>query len=96
MNCDLKSISYLSSQLPLLKEQKWDADKQYKVASNLRPNQAGEHIEQVLGNVAFKIPHSNELENLALAGDLLKDLCFKDSRGFRSEIARISKEVFGV
>lgn len=96
VNCDLKSISYLSSQLPLLKEQKWSADKQYKIASNIRPNQAGEHIEQVLGNVAFKIPHSDELENLALAGDLLKDLCLKDSRGFRSEIARISKEVFGV
>jgi hypothetical protein len=29
-NCDLKSVGYFSSQLPLLKESKWDADKQYK------------------------------------------------------------------
>lgn len=35
--CDLKSVSYFSSQLPLLKESKWDADKQYKAASNVRP-----------------------------------------------------------
>ncbi len=96
VNCDLKSISYLSSQLPLLKDQKWDADKQYKVASNVKFNQAGEHIEQVLGSVAFKIPHSDELENLALAGNLLGELALKDSRGFRAEIAKIAKEVFGV
>ena len=96
VNCDLKSISYLSSQLPLLKDNKWDADKQYKVASNIKTNQASEHIEQVLGNVAFKIPHSDELENQALAGDLFRDLALKDSRGFRKEIEKISKEVFGI
>lgn len=96
VNCDLKSISYLSSQLPLLKDNKWDADKQYKVASNVKTNQASEHIEQVLGNVAFKIPHSDELENQFLAGDLFRDLALKDSRGFRKEIEKISKEVFGI
>jgi len=37
-------------------------------------------IEQVLGNVVFKIPHSDELENQALAGDLFRDLVLKDSR----------------
>jgi MinD-like ATPase involved in chromosome partitioning or flagellar assembly len=96
VNCDLKSISYLSSQLPLLKDNKWDADKQYKVASNIKTNEASEHIEQVLGNVVFKIPHSDELENQALAGDLFRDLALKDSRDFRKEIEKISKEVFGV
>ncbi|WP_033165236.1 AAA family ATPase [Clostridium sp. KNHs205] len=96
VNCDLKSISYLSSQLPLLKDQKWDADKQYKVASNVRSNQAGEHIEQVLGNVVFQLPHSEELENLALCGNLFGELSLKDSRGFRKEIEKIAKEVFGV
>jgi MinD-like ATPase involved in chromosome partitioning or flagellar assembly len=96
VNCDLKSISYLSSQLPLLKDNKWDADKQYKVASNVKTNEASENIEQVLGNVVFKIPHSDELENQALAGDLFRELALKDSRGFRKEIEKISKEVFGV
>jgi len=95
-NCDLKSISYLSSQLPLLKDNKWDADKQYKVASNVKANQAIEHIEQVLGNVVFKIPHSDEVENQALTGNLFQDLALKDSRGFRKEIEKISKEVFGI
>ena len=96
VNCDLKSISYLSSQLPLLQDNKWDADKQYKVASNIKPQQASEHIEQVLGSVVFKIPHSAELESQYLSGDLFRDLALKESRSFRKEIEKISKEVFGI
>lgn len=95
VNCDLKSISYLSSQLPLLRENKWDADKQYKVASNVRPNEASDHIEQVLGSVAFQIPHTQELSAQVLEGNLLKELVMKDSRRFRKSIEAITKEVFG-
>lgn len=94
-NADLKSISYLSSQLPLLRDSKWDADKQYKIASNLKPQQAEEHIGQALGSVAFKLPHSQELDEQYLAGNLLADLFLKDSRPFRKEIEKILKEVFG-
>lgn len=93
---DLKSISYLSSQLPLLRDSKWDADKQYKVASNVKPRQAGEQVGQALGSVAFTLPYSLELEEQYLAGNLLGELAMKDSRPFRREIERISKEVFGV
>ena len=96
VNCDLKSVSYLSSQLPLLKDNKWDADKQYRVASNVRVNEASENIEQVLGGAAFRIPHSEELAGQALEGDLFRDLALKESRGFRREIEKISKEVFGI
>jgi MinD-like ATPase involved in chromosome partitioning or flagellar assembly len=93
--CDLKSVSYLSSQLPLLKDSKWDADKQYKTASNLKPHQAGEHIGRTLGNVAFRLPHSPEAEGQYLEGNLLAELTMKDSRDFRKEIDRIIREVFG-
>jgi len=95
-NADLKSISYLSSQLPLLRDSKWDADKQYKVAANVKPQQAGEQIGQALGSVAFTLPYSQELEEQYLAGNLLAELSLKDSRQFRKEIEKISKEVFGV
>jgi len=94
VNCDLKSVSYLSSQLPLLKDSKWDVDKQYRVASNVRPNEASEHMEQVLGNVVFSIPHSEELNAQVLAGNLFSDLGLKESRGVRKELMRISREVF--
>ena len=94
VNCDLKSISYLSSQLPLLKDAKWDTDKQYKIAANVKPQQAGEQIGQALGNVAFTLSHSEELEAQFLAGILLSDLTMKESRGFRKEIEQVCREVF--
>ena len=95
VNCDLKSISYLSSQLPLLKENQWDAEKQYKVASNVRPNEASDHIEQVLGSVTFQLPHSEEVAAQVLEGNLMKELSLKDSRGYRKTLESITKEVFG-
>lgn len=95
VNCDLKSISYLSSQLPLLRESKWDADKQYKIASNVRPNEASSHMEQVLGSVSFQVPHSEEVFTQFLEGKLFGELTKKDSRGFRKSIEAITKEVFG-
>lgn len=93
-NCDLKSISYFSSQLPLLKDAKWDADKQYKVAANVKPIQAADHIGKVLGSVTFKLPYSQELEEQYLAGNLFSDLSLKDSRAFRKELEKIIEEVF--
>lgn len=36
-NCDPKSVNYFASQLPLLDGPEWDMDKQYKVASNVKP-----------------------------------------------------------
>ena len=95
VNCDLKSISYLSSQLPLLKESKWDAEKQYRVASNVYPNEASGHMEQVLGSVAFQIPHSGEVASQTLVENLFKELGLKDSRAFRKSLESIAKEVFG-
>lgn len=93
-NCDLKSVSYLSSQLPLLRDNKWDADKQYRVASNVKSYQAGGQVAQVLGAAAFTLPHSDELEEQYLAGDLFQDLSLKDGKAFRREIEKICKEVF--
>ena len=95
-NADLKSVSYLSSQLPLLRDSKWDAEKQYKVACNVKPRQAGEQIGQALGSVAFTLTHSPELEEQYLVGNLLADLSLKDSRPFRKEIEKITREVFGI
>ncbi len=93
-NCDLKSVSYLSSQMPLLRELNWDEDKQYKTAANVKPMQAADRIGQVLGGTAFQIPYSQEVEEQYLAGTLLNDLSMKDSRAFRKEIERICREVF--
>ena len=93
-NCDPKSVNYFASQLPLLDGPEWDMDKQYKVASNVKPYQAADHIGKVLGDTAFVLPYSQELEEQYLAGNLLADLALKDSRPFRKELDRIIAEVF--
>jgi len=94
VSCDLKSISYLNSQLPLLLDNKFNANKQYKAASNVAEFQADENIEQVVGGVSFKIPHSNEVYKQFLAGNLFAGLSEKDSRDFRKAVSKIANEVF--
>ena len=61
----------------------------------MRLGEASDHIEQVLGSVAFQIPHSEEVVAQVLEGNLFKELGLKDSRGFRKSIETITKEVFG-
>ena len=53
-----------------------------------------DHIEQVLGSVAFQIPHSEELYKQVLEGNLFQELSLKESRPFRRAIDDIIKEVF--
>lgn len=93
-NCDPKSVSYFSSQLPLLEDAEWDVDKQYKVASNVKPYHAADHIGKALGDATFVLPYSQELEEQYLGRDLLADLALKDSRPFRKELEKIIAEVF--
>ena len=91
---DLKSISYLNSQLPLLLDNKFNANKQYKAASNVSSFQADDEIEQIVGGVSFKIPHSDEVYKQFLAGNLFGGLTEKDSKDFRKAVSKIANEVF--
>ncbi|MDO4563681.1 MAG: AAA family ATPase [Clostridia bacterium] len=95
INCDLKSISYLSSQLPLLADSKFKVEKQLKAANNLKSIHSGENIEQVLGGVSFTIPHSDIIEQQYLTGELLKNTPVKrETKEFRRVIEEITAEVF--
>lgn len=94
-NCDLKSISYLSSQLKLLHNSNWDSNKQYKAISNVKSNHGMDHMAGALGSISFQLPYSKEVEEQYLAGNLLEDLSLKNSREFRKKIEKIAEEVFG-
>lgn len=96
VSCDLKSISYLSSQLPFLLDNKFNANKQYKAASNVDDFQADDNIEQVVGGVSFKIPHSEEVYKQFLSGNLFAGLSDKSSKDFRKAVAKITNEVFEI
>ena len=96
VSCDLKSISYLSSQLPLLLDNKFNANKQYKAASNVDDFQADDNIEQVVGGVSFKIPPAEEVYKQFLSGNLFAGLSDKSSKDFRKAVAKIANEVFEI
>ncbi len=96
VSCDLKSISYLNSQMPLLLDNKFNANKQYKAASNIDEFQADENVEQIVGGVNFKIPHSNEVYKQFLLGNLFAGLTEKDSREFRKVVSKIANGVFDI
>ena len=95
INCDLKSISYLSSQLPLLADSRFKSDKQLKAANNVKSIHSRENIEQIIGGVTFTVPHSDLMERQYLEGELLKDTPVKrESKEFRVMIEQIAEEVF--
>lgn len=95
INCDLKSISYLSSQLPLLADSKFKSDKQLKVANDVKSIHSRENIEQIIGGVTFIIPHSELVEKQYLEGELLKKVPVKrETKDFRVIIEQIAEEVF--
>lgn len=94
VSCDLKSISYLNSQLPLLLDNKFNANKQYKAASNVGDFQADENVEQVVGGVSFRIAHSDEVHQQFLVGNLFGALTDKNSKDFRKAVSKIANEVF--
>lgn len=96
VTCSLKSISYLSSQLPLLRDQKWDAEKQIRIVSDVKPNEAANYVEQIFGKISYTIPHSVEVETQVLEGRVFQDLTQKESKDFKLSIETIGKEVFGV
>ena len=95
INCYLKSISYLSSQLPLLADSRFKSDKQLKAANNVKSIHSRENIEQIIGGVTFTVPHSDLVERQYLEGELLKDTPVKrESKEFRVMIEQIAEEVF--
>ena len=52
-------------------------------------------MTSAMGSVSFKLPYSEELEEQYLSGNLLADMYLKNSKAFRKEIEKITREVFG-
>ena len=96
VSCDLKGVSYLASQLPLLNGEQWNSDKHIRIAGNLQKYQAVDNLSQAMGGLSYQIPHAEEVEQQFLSGNLYKDLTAKQSRVFQKTIVQIAEEVFHV
>lgn len=93
--CDLKSISYFMSIMPLLGEQKFNADSQIKVLSNAKPMQDIEEYKNVYSGISHVLPYVHEIEEQAASLTLFDEIKGKSAKDFDSSIKAIVKEVFG-
>ena len=94
MNCDLKSVSYFKSNLPILSDHSFGIERQLPILSNLKPQQDATHMEQFLGRSYFEIPYCQDIETLFLEGNLLYDPKGRDARHYLKSIDEIGREVF--
>lgn len=96
VSCDLKGVSYLASQLPLMNGEQWNLEKHIKTAGDVRKYQAVDNLSQAMGGLSYQIPHCDEIEQQFLSGNLYKDLTSKQSRPFQKTIEQIAEEVFHI
>ncbi|EHJ7843787.1 MAG: hypothetical protein KHW81_16040 [[Clostridium] innocuum] len=96
VSCDLKGVSYLASQLPLLVGESWTCENHIKVAGDVRKYQAVDNLSQAMGGLSYQIPHADEVEQQFLSGNLYKDLAAKQSKSFQKTIEKIAEEVFHI
>ncbi|MFI3327222.1 MAG: ParA family protein [Clostridia bacterium] len=96
ITCDLKSISFLSSQLSMLYSKGFDKLAMYRVLSKVESNSNKEQVSVATGKTAFELEYSKELDDQFTNGNLLEDLVYKNSRNFRKEVNKILKETLDV
>jgi MinD-like ATPase involved in chromosome partitioning or flagellar assembly len=95
-SCDLKGVSFLSSQLPLLSDKRFNADRHIKAISNTKHYEPKNEIRQCYKGVRFEIPHTAELTEQYLSGELFDGLKSGEGKAFEKIINDIVKEVFGI
>jgi len=93
ISCDLKSISYFSSQLPLLIDSQYKTEQHIKCASSVKSTQAVDHIGAVLKGVPFALPYCTEIEEQFISGDLFCDLKTNPGRKYAKVIAKLAGEL---
>ena len=94
-SCDLKSISYFRSVLPLLSEPKFNIGKHVKVLSNVRPSQDGEEYKNAFGGVSYILPYVQAIDEQNSSLTLFDNIPGKAAKAYESVIKAIVKEVFG-
>jgi len=95
-SCDLKGVSFFSSQLPLLSDRRFNTERHVKALSNIKPFEPKEEIRQCYNGVKFEIPHTPELIEQYLSGQLFESMKSKEGKAFERIINEIAREVFGI
>lgn len=94
-SCDLKSISYFMSVLPLISDSKFNSDRHVKVLSQVRPMQSGDEYRNAYNGVSYTLPYVQSVEEQNDTLSLFENVPGKTSKNFETVIKTIVKEAFG-
>lgn len=87
--CDLKSISYFTSSLPLLADGRFASGRHRKALSAVKPGQDGAAYHNLFGTTAYTLPFVSELEEQFHAARLSDELCTKQAAAYIAAIRSI-------
>lgn len=91
--CDLKSLSYFSSSLPLLSDSRYASDRHIKVLSMVKPGQDNGEYQNIYGSIAYSLPFVPELEEQFYAARLTDELCTKPAEAYNAAIRDIANHI---
>ncbi|MCX7748234.1 MAG: ParA family protein [Clostridia bacterium] len=93
-SCDLKGVSYFSSQLPYLFERRFNPDRHIKILSNYKMSQPETEIKECYNGVDFELPYLSELEEQYFTGRILEELKSKSGKKFDEILKEVLWGVF--
>lgn len=88
--CDLKSMMFYASSLPLLSDTRFQHVPPVPVLSNVHPGQDSRSYSQVVGGIRIQLPHMHTLEQQSLEARLLDTLpSGKETAAYQQGIAQM-------
>lgn len=89
--CDLKSMMFYASYLPLLSDSRFKQTQTLSVLSHVKPGQDQRTYRQVFGDISLELPHVASLEQQNFEAKLLDPLPVgKDTAAYHETLAQIA------
>lgn len=92
-SCDLKSLMFYASYLPLVSDARFRRSSVLPVLSNVKPEQDTREYSQVFGGIQVTLPHVPELEQQAAAARLLDDCSGKEAATYSKALELIMAQL---
>ncbi|ASA23408.1 hypothetical protein [Paenibacillus donghaensis] len=88
-SCELKSLMFYASYLPLLTDLRFRRSLNVSVLSNVKVGQNEKEYSQVFGGIEVTLPYVTELEQQTADARLLDDLSGKDAKTYLSGVEHL-------
>jgi len=91
--CDLKSISYMSANLPLLADGRFASNRHTRILSAVKPGQDSGEYDNAYGGAAYTLPFVPELEGQFYSARLMDRLCTRGAKKYNGIIRKIAHDL---